>query len=333
MTPTIRNLLEALVLPAQSFSELAGLQPVLRDDGTPALCRRTRFVEAEIMLDGMHYLLCCPLSPTAIPSVERMANRLKYTLSERLTPYRILCREMRYTDFAGKERLSDVVLHLLPDGRKLDEVFRDGCSDERIARELTCMEEEFLRLGFTHGNLRPENIVLTPAGKLVAVRYHHARFDECDDSEAFEALRRLVRENGPSQELHDLPSPLYQASQTSPSRRKRVSAMFEQLIRVEDEGGYGFVDTSDRTVIEPQFVWANDFHEGRAEVQTSGGMGLIDKRGRYVIEPRYKNVEYREEKGVVLVSRSKDEWALFDYEGQMLYGFDTLAEVEVRCRV
>ena len=71
-----------------------------------------------------------------------------------------------------------------------------------------------------------------------------------------------------------------------------VGEMSDQLVRVEDETGYGFVDTENRPVIAPQFVWAADFREGRAEVQTAQGMGPIDKRGHYVIEPRYEIVDY-----------------------------------------
>lgn len=44
-------------------------------------------------------------------------------------------------------------------------------------------------------------------------------------------------------------------------------------MRVEDEGGFGFVDTDNNPVIPSQFLWAGDFHEGRAEVQTRPAWG------------------------------------------------------------
>ena len=96
--------------------------------------------------------------------------------------------------------------------------------------------------------------------------------------------------------------------------------MSDQRVRVEDETGYGFVDTENRPVIAPQFVWAADFREGRAEVQTAQGMGLIDKRGHYVIEPRYEIVDYNPYTGCSRI-RSEGLWALADYNGRIVGGF------------
>lgn len=321
MTPTIHHFFEALSLPRVSFETLAAIRPELRGDASPAICRRTRFAEAEVTLDGAKHLLCCPLCSAAILSVESSAARLKYTQSRFLTSYRILRHEMRYTDATGHGHLCDVVLHSLPAGRPLSEALDEGVCGEEIAEELQRMQQEFLTLGFTHGSICAGNIYLTPAGRLVAVRYHHSRFGEGSDAEAFEALRRLVSEKSLGGVLHDLPAPTYRATQPDFSHHRRVGRMAEQLILVEDEAGYGFVDTSARTVIEPQFKWAEEFREGRAEVETASGcMGLIDKRGRYVIEPLYAIVDYDDRTGISRV-RQGEQWALFDYEGQQLTDF------------
>ena len=74
-------------------------------------------------------------------------------------------------------------------------------------------------------------------------------------------------------------------------------------------------------MIPSQFLWAGDFHEGRAEVQTADGrMGLIDKTGRYVLEPHYEIVEYDDRTGRLL-ARFDGRWAAFDYEGRQLTEF------------
>ena len=333
MIPTVHHFLEALSLPRRSLATLSEAQPVLRWDGSPAISRTTSFAEAEIVLNGAAYLLCCPLGPTAIPAVERTAARLKYIRSEFLTPYRILRREMRFTDALGRESCSDLILHALPAGTDLARALASGCDGEAVVRELTRMEEEFRRIGFVHGNLKAANVVLTPSHGLVAVRYHRSRFGEGSDSEAFEQLRRRALEHSACGMLHDCPAPLYRASEAAFDRHKWVSHMAEQLILVEDETGYGYVDGEDRTVIEPQFHWANDFHEGRAEVQLASGlMGLIDKQGRYVIEPRYRIVEFDENEGTVHVCRD-GKWALFDYEGRPLSDFVPLDELNAVVRV
>ena len=95
---------------------------------------------------------------------------------------------------------------------------------------------------------------------------------------------------------------------------------FERLRQFVREQGDGVVDTENRPVIAPQFVWAADFREGRAEVQTAQGMGLIDKRGHYVIEPRYEIVDYNPYTGCSRI-RSEGLWALADYNGRIVGGF------------
>ena len=76
---------------------------------------------------------------------------------------------------------------------------------------------------------------------------------------------------------------------------------------MEDDNGFGFVDTDNNPVIPAQFVWAGDFREGRAEVQTQTGMGLIDRRGCYVIPPEYEIVDYDPAASVVHVRNNRSE--------------------------
>ena len=78
--------------------------------------------------------------------------------------------------------------------------------------------------------------------------------------------------------------------------------------------------TDNNPVIPSQFLWASDFHEGRAEVQTRTGMGLIDREGGYVIPPEYEIVDYDPAVSIVHV-RHGGRWALFDYLGRRLTEF------------
>lgn len=319
MTPTIRDFLEALALPHASFATLGALEPRLGSDGTPVVCRRTRFAEAEVTLDGGRYLLCCPITPEALPAAERTAHRMKHLRSDFLTPYRVVRNEMHFSDAKGRAAHSAVVLHALPAGRTFDEALAGGCDPERLIEELTHMEEAFLASGFEHGNLREENLVVTPDGRLIAVRYHFA-YEGRSDAAAFDALRRLAEACLHGRQLCDCPSPTYRVSQPSFGRHKAVHGMSEALIRVEDETGEGFVDIDDRTVIEPHFEFVRDFREGRSEVKAASGMGLIDKRGLYVIEPYYEWVEFHPEWGATLAKTKEGRWILFNYAGERIEG-------------
>lgn len=49
----------------------------------------------------------------------------------------------------------------------------------------------------------------------------------------------------------------------------------------------GYIDTTGRVVIEPQFTRAGDFSEGLAPVRIYGKYGFIDRTGKIVIEPRF----------------------------------------------
>lgn len=62
---------------------------------------------------------------------------------------------------------------------------------------------------------------------------------------------------------------------------------------------FGYADTEGHLVIEPQYVWAGDFGEGRAAVAVAAPgdeqgtlMGLIDREGRQVIAPIYDDLSW-----------------------------------------
>lgn len=78
-------------------------------------------------------------------------------------------------------------------------------------------------------------------------------------------------------------------------------------------------------MIESRYLWADDFHEGRAEVETPTGMGLIDREGTYIIPPEYEIVDYRPAESIVYVRRD-GRWALFDYMGRQQTEFGTINE-------
>ena len=175
--------------------------------------------------------------------------------------------------------------------------------------------------GLTHNNLKAANLWMTPDYRLLPLRYAYMCFDGGDDAPQFDALRAFVAEKASVAQMMCDTSAEYSAPCTAFRNHLWVGHMFEQMICVEDAEGYGYVDTQNRYLIAPQYRWANDFHEGRAEVQTADGrMGLIDKTGRYVLEPHYEIVEYDDRTGRLL-ARFDGRWAAFDYEGRQLTEF------------
>lgn len=321
MYPAIHHFLEGLLSPRASLRTLGGAQFDQDETGAVRLGRTTLFAEAQCTLGESRYLLLCPLSPLAHRMAESAAQRLKYLPAEFLLPWRMLREELTYADAAGAQRTCDLVLQELPAEGKPLAVFVRSADCDRLLASLETLRQAMAQAGLTHNNLKPANLWVTPDYRLWPLRYAYVRLDAGDDAPQFEELRAFISENASVAQMMCDISANYCTPRTDFSNHLWVGNMFEQTICVEDPEGYGYVDTQNRYLIAPQFRWANDFHEGRAEVQTDDGrMGLIDKTGRFVLEPRYEIVEYDDREGRLL-ARLDGRWAAFDYEGRQLTAF------------
>lgn len=320
MTATIQHFTRALLTPDLSLATLSDARAVTDRNGMPRMVRTTRFAEAEIEWRGERWLAAMPLTPAALPRIERTASVLRRMNTEHLTQFRILPEEMRWTDALGNERRTGLVLQQLP-GREFAEALLTEDKTVLLAA-LDTLREALRELEFTHNNLRESNL-RWHRGRIIPIRYYDARIGAAEnggaDAEAFEALKRRIAEAPmPRQSVNDVEA-VYNPVRKLTGHRW-TSHVFEGLVCVEDEGGFGFVDTDNNPVIPSQFLWAGDFHEGRAEVQTRTGMGLIDREGGYVIPPEYEIVDYDPAVSIVHV-RHGGRWALFDYLGRRLTEF------------
>lgn len=325
MIPTLQIFTRALLTPELSLATLSEARPATGADGLPFLIRTTRFAEAEIAWRGERWLLSLPLTPSALPRIERTASVLRRLNTPWLTSYRILPGELRWADASGTERTTDLVLQHLPAGRNFNDALRSELAQTLLAA-LDALEAALGELGFSHNNLKSSNLRWAN-GRLVPLRYHDAAFGgpRTADAEAFEALRRIVAEAAKPQTPQQVVSDKAASYDPRPAFAGHLwtSHLFEGLVCIQDEGGYGYVDAENRTVIPAQYLWAGDFREGRAEVETPTGMGLIDREGRYIIPPEYEIVDYDPAASIVRV-RSNGRWALFDYLGRRLTEFGTI---------
>lgn len=314
-------------MPDVSLATLYEAHAATDSRGIPTLMRTTRFAEAQIEWRGEQWLLSQPLTASGLHAIEQTASQLRRFNTRHLTRYLILPDEMRWQDAQGTHRTCDLILQHLPAGKPFSEALLSE-SQERLTEALSRLEAGLRELGFAHNNLKAENLRWC-GGALIPLRYHDARigseatFDR--DAEAFETLRRKVGQSPDTQCVHDITAP-YQPLRPL-TGHQWTSHLFEGLVCVEDASGYGYVDADNNSVIASQFVWAGDFHEGRAEVETKEGMGLIDPTGRYVITPHYEIVDYDPARSIVHV-RKDGLWATFDYLGQPLTEFGTRYERE-----
>lgn len=318
MIPTLQTFVRALLTPDLSLKSLSEARVQTDASGLPQLRRTTRFAEAQITWQGQQWLLSVPLTAAALPHIERVASALRRINSEWLAQYRILPGELRWTDNTGTEQACDLVLQHLPAGSTLDEALQTQ-HRETLLLALDALEAELRRLDIAHNNLKAENLCWS-GGRLMPLRYHDLRIGEsaANDAAAFEALRHQIDSASGGQEVHDVEAAY------NPLRRLTghlwTSNVFEGLVLVEDQSGYGYVDTSNNPVIAAQFKWAGDFHEGRAEVETATGMGLIDRTGKLIIPAEFEIVDYQPAQSIVRV-RQNGRWAVYDYLGRRLTEF------------
>lgn len=72
--------------------------------------------------------------------------------------------------------------------------------------------------------------------------------------------------------------------------------LWRELFPIPIDGKWGYINSSGRIVIPPQFDEAYDFEKsGFAYVKKSKGAGLVDPTGRLVVPPIYVQVNYVEE--------------------------------------
>lgn len=281
------------------------------------VCSHARYFEATLPMGERAAHLYTPLTEAAREQMASIACRLAGVQSRHLASYRFVAGLFTFFDAQGREQRADGVVESLPAGRLLSDVLTFGVCAREVLAALRQLRDEFMRLGIAHNLLKAENLWLTNQGTLMAVRLHRLTFrgETSADREAFRAIEELIL-------AADSPSTKFRfESNQLPTEGtiRQEGAASEGLIRISRDGVYGFMTTQGVIRIEPQFLWAEDFREGRAEVQCASGMGLINKQGEFVIEPCYEDIDYDERSGEVRV-RQNGEWGLRNYEGEWLIG-------------
>ena len=308
---TISSLRNALCSPTTSFKVLGELVW----DNAPII-RSTYFAETRIKLGDCDYLLSMPLTAVAMHRVERFCVLKRHLKSTVVPPMRIMRDEMHYTDTTGNECSCDILLEPLPKALPYTDALANAAYDSTEAESLLAaidtLEEELRLVDISLNNLRKENIYIDQEGLLRPIRWYHATNHAGGDKEGFAQLREEILRNREATELHD--SQKAYCTPLALDGHLAIRSMFEGLIAVEDESGWGFVDCNNHTVIEPKFSWVSDFREGRAEVEINQAMGLIDKSGNYIIEPGYDIIDYDQVSGQSRAKRG-EQWHTFDYAG------------------
>lgn len=260
----------ALASPATHFRTLHAIIPQMVD-GVPLVRRTSRFAEAiGTITGGRQIIIYSPLSARAIADVERTAERVCAIRSPHLGEYRILRGELLFTDSLGESHTGDIIIEELPAGEPFG--FGSSQSSHALGEGLVRLREHLQHIGFTHNNLRAENIIVGDDGRLHPIRLHYGRFDGAHDDfgplfDLVASLERAERgENGERSDVvtrydtvaneeqkqnmlaSDAPSPAYRATATPATNDSadEIFAPHEGFARARRGGRYGFFAAADR---------------------------------------------------------------------------------------
>ncbi len=104
-----------------------------------------------------------------------------------------------------------------------------------------------------------------------------------------------------------------------------------QLIRIIENGKYGYINQKGEVKIKPQFSNAQDFWNGIAAVRHNGLYGFIDETGKFIIQPKYdyasifsdRMLAIHQNNGTIKAINKKEE-TIFDFDFERVYSYLTL---------
>lgn len=240
----------------------------------PVVDRQGLFAESKIYLKTEGYaMIYMPLSKYHI----NISPKLMCSDSTILAPYTLLKDELNFYDNEGNYQSVDVMLQYITDGVPLAYA---GLKSDEVLAILAQLKEECHRIGFSHNNLTPYDIMIREDSTPYLIRCHYATFTGAHDN--FDSVCHAILSNEGS--LADAES-LYI---TDDNQRQEGSC----FTRYNHAGLYGYKDHRGQVVIRPQFKWAGDFYEHRAVVRTRSGYGVIDTSGNFVLLPMFDTLYY-----------------------------------------
>lgn len=320
MAATLTCFQQALLSPAFGFRTLRNFEVMITTEGLPALHRTSRFVEAELRIDGAHYLLAMPLTWAIEQQSEPILRRIQTLRYDFVAPVTLLPGELCAQECGNAQPIT-LVLQALPGVPLLEGAARLTLNERLEA--LNTLEQEMRRHHFAHNNLKEENLRMV-GRRLVLIRCFDATTNGSTeaDARAFEQLRTWLGATPTPSPCE--PTTRAQATDqpsSHPDRRRGYAS--EGLICFEQASKFGYMDTAGRVVIEPCFRRADDFHENRAVVEGEKGTGVIDREGHYILPACYKAIDYDIARSRFHVTRN-DRQAWFDYLGEQLTDWEPI---------
>ncbi len=269
---------------------------------------------------GYRYLVTIPITAGQLSHNLELKYQLSKVDSKLFAPYKVVERDIISNTIIGARIPTMMVIVNLPSGVPLVE-YLDGASNKQIFKvygAIDILEEELARHNIYFTRLTAKALMMGDDGLIYPLSYHKIRFGShscCDTLRSWIASHYGVHEHA----IKPTISGKYGRREEFEGHLE-IGSPHEDRILVEDLTGFGFVDGTNSVVIPSNYIWADDFREGRAEVECESGLGLIDIDGREVIPAIYESLGYNADTGVTSV-RKGGLWGYFSYIGEQLTPF------------
>ncbi|MBP3565765.1 MAG: protein kinase [Alistipes sp.] len=159
---TIANIVDALAAPYTVWRTLRGIEPTFHDN-RPLYVAGNAAVTFRVKHDGMDKILKC---------YTRTNNHLAAIYGDEFHP-----RELCIIDIVGRKVWIDCLLTPYIEGITLDEALCSADGEQEliaIASSFDTFAKRLLLSERAHGDLKPENLILTPTGEIRAIDWDAA---------------------------------------------------------------------------------------------------------------------------------------------------------------
>ena len=177
--PLISEYVEAIKAAEDNFEQLKHLLPVLDDDGMPIMSGGNFAVVFKMKNEqtGKLHAVKCFLKEQEgrAEAYRQIAEELEYVSSTFLTPIKYLDKELFVDSSNSEDSEFPVLLMDWVEGENLDKYILknkyDGRKLSRLVQKFHELSKWLLAQPFAHGDLKPDNIIVTNEGNLVLIDY------------------------------------------------------------------------------------------------------------------------------------------------------------------
>lgn len=190
MPVTINSYIESLFNASERFRTLCDVWPVTDMIGQPVFSSGDGYVRFAVVRNGADYSMICFLCDIDNPYTAQTGRIMN--IANKRNPHIAPCEyrrnEITVFDYLGNAVRRDIILCTRPAGLPLGHYVRSilFSSDRKPFRSLlkgfAAMAHSLNRDEITHGNLKPENIIVAPDGNPIAIDFAMVRepSERCD---------------------------------------------------------------------------------------------------------------------------------------------------------